>query len=134
MKFSVALKKTFTAACIYYAVISLALLLLQAIANGGFHSTAVGTLNFLLIFPFSLSISVAQAIHLHASFSAAARRLLHYLIFTLAFFLFLWLPSLNADSKPMNSLIVLLLFSVLYWLVALIVSVTKKRFHSFREE
>ncbi len=134
MKFSVALKKTFSVACIYYAVISLALLLIQAIANGGFEATAVGTLNFLLIFPFSLSISAAQTLHLHASLSGAVRRLLHYLIFTLAFFLFLWLPTINADSNPMNSLIVILLFSALYWLVVLIVSATKKRFHSFREE
>lgn len=134
MKFSVALKKTFTIACIYYAVISLALLLIQAIANGGFDSTAIGTLNFLLLFPFSLSIAAAQTLNRHANLSTAVRRLLHYLIFTLAFFLFLWLPSLNADSKPMNSLIVLLLFSGLYWLVVLIVSVTKKRFHSLREE
>ena len=134
MKFSVALKKTVTTACVYYAGISVALLIIQAIANGGLNEFAIGALEFLLLFPFSLSISAAKTINRHASFSSAARRLLHYFIFTLAFFLFLWLPTLNADSKPMNSIIVLVLFSIVYWLSFLIVSLTKKRFQGFREE
>ncbi len=134
MKFSTILKQTFTTACIYYTIISLALLLGLGIINGGFHSSAVDSLRFILIFPFSLSIAVARMINRYASFSAVWRRLLHYSIFTLAFFLFLWLPYLNADSKPINSVIVLLLFSVLYWIAYLIVSLTKKRFHALKEE
>lgn len=133
MKPSSVLKKLFTGACIYYAAFSLALLLINVILAGGAAGKIPGVLNMLLLFPFSLLLSGAEFIRKNDRLSEIVRISLHYLIFTTACILFLWLPS-NASKEFRFVLGMIVLISLLYWLVYLICRLTVKRFHSFREE
>ena len=133
MKPSAVLKKLFTVACVYYAIFTLALLITISILSGEqFSETVTFVLNLLLLFPFSLALSGAEFLRKSNRMSGAIRMLLHYLIFAAAFLLFIWLPS--APQTITNAIIVLTLFSIIYWMVCLIVYLTAKRIRNIREE
>ena len=117
----------------YYSVFSLLLLTISVIFKGGVENVGIGVLNVLLLFPFAFALSGAEFVRTSTKLSGAARMLLHYLILSAAFLLFLWLPS-NMTKNLTNGLLMLLIVTILYWLVFLICHMTVKRFHSFREE
>ena len=94
MKPSAVLKKLFTVACVYYAIFSLALLLINVILVGSTDGMVIGVLNVLLLFPFALSLSGAEFLRKSEKLSGVARILLHDLIFAAALLLFLWLSDL----------------------------------------
>ena len=133
MKPSIVLKKLFTVACVYYAIFSLALLLINAILAGGTDGMLIGVLNVLMLFPFSFSLSGADFLKGNDKMSGASKRLLHYLIFAAAFLLFLWLPS-NMAKNLTNGIFMFALFSLVYWLVYLIYRLTAKRIRNIKEE
>lgn len=133
MKPLAVLKKLFTVACVYYAIFSLALLLINVILVGSTDGMVIGVLNVLLLFPFALSLSGAEFLRKSEKLSGVARILLHYLIFAAALLLFLWLPS-NMTKSLSNGIMILLLFTLAYWLVYLIYRLTVKRIRSIREE
>ena len=133
MKPLAVLKKLFTVACVYYAIFSLALLLINVILVGSTDGMVIGVLNVLLLFPFALSLSGAEFLRKSEKLSSVARILLHYLIFAAALLLFLWLPS-NMTKSLSNGIMILLLFTLAYWLVYLIYRLTVKRIRSIREE
>ena len=133
MKPSSVLKGLFTTACIYYAIFSLVLLLISVILTGGTDGKVIGVLNVLMLFPFSFSLSGAELLRKKEDLSGVARRLLHYLIFTAAFLLFLWLPS-NTTKSLTNGLLMIVLFSLVYWIICLILHLTAKRIKGIREE
>lgn len=132
MKITKIVKTILTGACVYYAAASLILLVAKLILDGD-AGAIISVGNFLLLFPFGLSISVAQLIYRLPSLPRWGRMLLHYLISLTAFLLFLWLPS-KAQTSPSSTLVALFLLSLLYWFLYLLGRLTKKRFHSFREE
>ena len=132
MKTSNVIKNLLTGACVYYAIASLALILLRLILIGSTNGV-ISIVSFLCLFPFGLAISGAQMIYRRSSLPAWSRLLLHFLIIFLAFFLFLWLPA-QTKASPVNTLIVLFGLALVYWIVFLIVHVTVKRFRSFKEE
>ena len=125
------LKKLFTGACVYFSIFTLALLLINLFLKGT-AEIAIGVLNILLLFPFALSLSAGALIR-GSRLSGALSNFLHYLIFTAAFLLFLWLPS-NMTKNLTNGLLIFVLITLGYWLVFLIGRLTVKRFHSFKEE
>lgn len=133
MKPSTVLKKLFTAASVYYAVFSLALLLINVILTGGTDGKVIGVLNVLLLFPFSFALSSAEFLRKSNKLSGVTRMLLHYLIFAAAFLLFLWAPSKTTKNLT-NAIFMLLLFTLVYWVVYLIGHLTAKRINSIREE
>ena len=133
MKTSAIIKKLLTGACVYYSVFSLILLTVSVLFKGGIENVGIGVLNVLLLFPFAFALSGAEFVRKNTKISGAARLLLHYLILSAAFLLFLWLPS-NMTKNLGNGLMMLLIVTVLYWLIFLICRLTVKRFHSFREE
>lgn len=132
MKITGIVKTILTGACVYYTAASLILLVVKLILDGD-TGGIISVGNFLLLFPFGLSISVAQFICRLPSLPRWGRMLLHYLISLTAFLLFLWLPS-KAQTTPSSTLVALFLLSLLYWALYLLGRLTKKRFHSFREE
>ncbi len=133
MKTSVVIKRLLVGACIYYSVFSLVLLIINVILNGQVAGTALSVPNVLLLFPFSFSLSGAEFIRKSDKLSGGIRVLLHYLILSVAFLLFLWLPS-NAKKTLESALLLVLLESIIYWVVFAICRLTVKRFHSFKEE
>lgn len=128
------MKQLFTGACVYYAIASLLMILLGLLSNNGFANVkVVPVLNLVLLFPFGLLMSAGQMLLKAESLLKALRLPLHYIITLVAFFLFLLLPA-NANAKAGYYLIGLLLMSLVYWIGYLIIALTKKRFHSFKEE
>lgn len=132
MKASVILKKLFTGACVYYTVVSLAVLIASALLGGDLNGTFT-SLNYLLFFPFGLALSGAGILYRNSGLPYWGRLLLHFLITLAAFFCFLWLPS-GANSNASTVLTMLLLLSIAYWVICLIVILARKRFRSFKEE
>ena len=112
--------------CIYFTVIALLLLVISAILGNDADGTSIRVSSFLLILPCGLLISVGTQILRNDRLSRAARYFAHYLLTVLAIFLFLWLPS-NSLATPMAGFLMLLLFTVLYWIVFIIVQLIRKR-------
>ncbi len=132
MKKTTLVKKWLTDTCIWFTVITLILMIIPVILGSSLESKPY-VKQFLFILPFSLSFSAAQMLLRAKPLSSSAKRVLHYLITLLAFYLFLWLPA-KSISGFTAVLIALFLLSILYWLIFLIVFLTKKRFRSFTEE
>ena len=133
MKPSTVLKRLFTAACVYYSIFSLLLLLINVVLTGGTDGKVIGVLNVLLLFPFSFSLSGAEFLRKSSKLSGVTKMLLHYLIFTAAFLLFLWMPS-KTTKTLINAIFTLLLVTLIYWVVYLIGHLTAKRIRNIREE
>lgn len=133
MKSSTVLKKLFTVACVYYAIFSLAFLLINVILAGGADGKVISVLNVLMLFPFAFSLSGAAFLRNSAKMSNVTKRLLHYLIFAAATMLFLWLPS-NRNYSVTNGILVFVLFTLIYWLVYLIYRLTARRIRNIQEE
>ena len=124
------IKKILSDACVYYTVGTLLLYLFIAILD----STKIPSiLNVILIFPFCVSLAGARLLTHRELFSPTGRRLLHFGILELAFFLFLWLPSGVQKTFP-SALITLFWVAVIYWLAFLTVRLTVHRYRSFKEE
>ena len=133
MKFSTLIKQLLTGACVYYAIASLLLLLINILIKGSISEVAISVLNVVLLFPFGLAMSGAQMLLKSPSLPKLAGMLLHFTITLTAFLLFLLLPA-NPHAKAGYYLIALLLVAILYWIGYAVVTLTKKRFQSFREE
>lgn len=110
-----ALKKWLVNGCVYFAIISLVMIFGKLLLDGSENAGRIHTLSFLLFFPFGLSMSAAGLLLSNKRLHSALRSLLHFLITVFSLFLFLWLPS-NASAYASTGLIMLALFSVLYWI------------------
>ncbi len=124
------IRSILTKLCIYYTVTSL-IFLTVILAISGRIEGVIST-NSALMFPFSLALALADQL-LSCNLPRAARRLLHYVILLLAFYLLLWLP-INLKASPTAHFTILLLVSAVYWLILGIIRLTVYRFRSFREE
>ena len=133
MKIFAVLKKIWIGACRYYTVLSILVLLLVLAFGASLNNMMVNSLSFLLLFPFSLSLAASSVLKEQESLPPFARGLLRYLLVLAAFLLCVWLPAVPA-STLMNWVFAIVLFTLLYWAVIGIVALTKKRFHSYREE
>lgn len=120
--------------CIYFTVISLFMILLN-LALGGSDATmrGISPTAFLLFFPCGLGISTGGLLLKAKRIPAPARGLLHFFCTLLSILLFVWLPA-NPTARPSTVLIMLVAFSILYWLLFLLVHVTKKRIRSLLED
>ena len=120
--------------CIYFTVISLFMILLN-LALGGSDAAmrGISPTAFLLFFPCGLGISAGGLFLKMKRIPAPARGLLHFFCTLLSILLFVWLPA-NPTARPSTVLIMLVAFSILYWLLFLLVHVTKKRIRSLLEE
>ena len=117
------IKKILKNTCVYYTLISVALLLLGLLdGNGtlgvGFNSSA------LLFIPFSVCMALAQELLCCKSLSRAVRYLGHYAI-TLAATVVLF--SFKASFTSSNLIVLLALLTVLYWMIFGIAVLIRKR-------
>lgn len=132
MKATVILKKLLTGACFWYTAASV-IILTAAMLITGDTSGSVAAVSHLLLFPFGLALSGAGMVFRCSGLPRWARLLLHFFITLAAFFCFLWLPS-GVNINATSVFTALLLLSLAYWLICLIVILTRKRFRSFKEE
>ena len=124
-------KKWLCGACYYFTGISLFIILLfMALFN---EEQAISGSAFLLVFPASLVMSAGGLLLGVKAIPRWARNLLHYLFTLLAVFLFLWLPH-NPIASPSTVLILLAVFTLVYWLLFLLVHLIGGRIRRLMEE
>lgn len=120
-------------ACVWFSAVSLALILLNLILFSDGTASAIDSVRFLLLFPFSLCASAAGLISQSGKIPRWARVLLHYLIVVVAAMCFLWLPSVSG-VRGVTVLIMLVLFTIIYWILFGLVHLIRKRIRLLLEE
>lgn len=120
--------------CVYFTVISLLMILLNLALGGADAATRdISPTAFLLFFPCGLGISAGGLLLKATRIPAPARGLLHFACTLLSVLFFVWFPA-NPTARPSTALIMLVAFSILYWILFLLVHVIKKRIRSLLEE
>ena len=131
MKALLTLKKWLVGGCVWYAVLSLGMLLAEKMI--GSENLAVNANSFLLMFPFGLSVSGGSLLLKNKKIARWIRWISHYSITVAAFFLFLLLPA-GVSLSPASVLLLIVFLSALYWLLFLLVHIFRKRFQRIFEE
>lgn len=127
------IKKWLAGGCVYYTLVSLIMIALNFLVSGPNDSGVIHTPSFLLFLPFGLCMSAAGMLFSCKKISPIVQYLLHFVITVLSVFLFLWLPS-NAAASASTGLILLMLFSVLYWIFLGLVVWIRSRVRKLMEE
>lgn len=117
--------------CVWFTLLSVVLMVIRAITDG-IDGGIIEISRFLLLLPCGLFLAGAGIVLRHTSLSRWLRMLLHYLLTTLAFFLFLWLPG--GSHSGVQNLLALVFFTVGYALVCGVVRLTRHRYRNIREE
>ena len=117
--------------CVWFTLLALALMLIRAIVSG-IDGGIIEISRFLLLLPCGLFLSGAGLVRRQAALSGWLRLLLHYLLTTLAFFLFLWLPS--GGHTAAKNLLAIAFFTLGYALIRGLIRLICHRFRSIREE
>jgi threonine/homoserine/homoserine lactone efflux protein len=123
MKLRNFIKRLFTNTCVYFTLVSIAMILLglldKSSASGiGFNTSA------LLFIPFGILMALAQEVLCAKKLSRTARFLGHYVI-TLAAIIALF--ATKASFTATNLIILLAFLSILYWMIFGIVVLIRKR-------
>lgn len=125
------LQKWMRGACLWFTTISLCALVIGAMIPTS--APMLKITSFLLLFPFALSIAGANMLLRAGSPARWLRWLLHFGITLAAFLLFIWLPS-NTAAQPATLLLLLVLFSVIYWILFLVIHTLHVRITRLLEE
>ena len=125
------IKRLLTGTCVNFTLLALSLMLIRAIADG-LDGGIIEISRFLLLLPCGLFLAGAGTVYRHTQLAGWARLLLHYLLTTLAFFLFLWLPA--GGHTGVKNLLAIAFFTVAYAIVFAVILLTRHRFRSIREE
>jgi hypothetical protein len=115
--------------CVYFTVIALFFTTVDFLSDA---SSAISSDRFLLIFPAALTISAAGLILHNQTFPRWGRVLCHYLLTTLSIFVFLYLPT-KETVQPMMAFTMYLVFSVVYWILFLLVHIIGGRIRRLME-
>ena len=127
------LKQWMTDGCIYYTVISVLFLFISLAMGNDTDRTLVRESSFLLMLPCGLVISIGTQLLRTKKMPRWSRYLSHYLLTVLGVFLFLWLPA-DSSATPMAGFLMLVLFSVLYWLIFLVALLVRSRYRKLMED
>ena len=119
--------------CVYFTVIALLTILLNATIDEGSFTSYVQIKSFLLLFPCGLGISLAGMLRKSNLIPSTWGSFLHYLITMLSLYLFLWLPA-NPVGTFTTVLILFAAFSAIYWLIRLAVHLLGARIRALLED
>lgn len=119
--------------CVFFTILALLFLFLNATIEEGVPSSYVQIKPFLLLFPCGLGISLAGMILKSNRISSWLGKLLHYLITMLSLFVFIYLPS-NAKPSFVSVLLLFAGFSAIYWLIYLVVHLLGDRIRDLLED
>ena len=121
-------KKLLINTCVYFTLISVVILLLGLLADGGGAGGVLSTQS-LLFLPFSLLMAIAQELLRADKLARWIRFVLHYVITLLDIYLFLLLPS-SARPSSATLLVLFAILTLVYWIlfgiIALLISRVKK--------
>ena len=113
--------------CIYFTVISLLILIVQALSAQENEVSFIAPSRFLMLFPFTLAVAVADCIFMVKSMKMASKVLVHYASLAVSFYAFVCAPMNNGTSP----LAIVALITVIYFIVAtpilIIVSAKNKK-------
>ncbi len=132
MKTLQALKKWILNACVYYTFISMFFILIR-LTLGNLGDSVINYHAFLLFLPCSLGLSAAGMLSKSKALPRWFRILSHYVITLLCVILFIWLP-IGKEFKGSTALILLVVFSVLYWILFAVIHLFKGRIRRLLEE
>ena len=127
------IKKWLCGGCVYFTAISLAIILINFMVANEADFGRINTVSFLLIFPLGLCLSAAGLLLRAKQIARWVRYLSHYIITVLSAYIFLWLPS-NTAASPSTPLLMLVLFTVLYWIFFGLILLIKARIRRLMEE
>ena len=127
------LKRWLNGGCIYFTLISLLIILANLAMAGEDSLGRINTPAFLLFFPFGLALSAAELLLRNKKIARWIAYLSHYLITVASIYLFLWMPS-GTSASPSTPLLIMVLFSVLYWMVFGLVLLIRNRVRKLMEE
>ena len=86
-------KRLLTRTCVWFTLLSVVLMVIYAVRSGADGTFFIELYRYFLLLPCSLFWAGAGIVYRYTAWGAFPRLLLHYLLTTLAFFLFLWLPQ-----------------------------------------
>ena len=124
-------KKILTTTSIYFTVITAIYTLLVMVVNVSSDEILLSAEQLLLNAMFSLLAAIAWQIYRYEKMSGALRRLSHYGITILAFYLCFLLP---AGMNAAQVLIGLVAYTLLYFLVVGVIALFKSRFRANAEK
>ena len=109
------IRKILKNACVYFTALSVFIILARLLTGDASSAGVIYTISFLMLFPFGIAMALAQEI-LVSRLARWIRYLSHFAITAIAAILFLWLPS-GVTPTPATGLVLLVLFTVLYWVI-----------------
>ena len=133
MTLSRILKKTAVSSCFVYAAI---IVIYSLLVLAFFDGVGMNPVSVFWLYPFSFVASLATCIVKYTNLSKFAKNFWHFVLFTLAVVLFIFLPYGKIFS-PKVALVLFLGYCIAYLLVSVIVSIsksTKKRKSESKEE
>ena len=107
------IKKMFTAACIYFTLISAVYMLFMTFITTGDDSPAIEASRVLLFFVFSLLWALADAIRTIKAIPFPLGRIIHFVICAFGFYACFMLA---VRMTPSNTLTGIIIFSFVYWI------------------
>ncbi|MBQ9131754.1 MAG: hypothetical protein IJX62_04715 [Clostridia bacterium] len=119
--------------CVYFTLLALLMLFINIAISGGEATNYVKTGPFLLLFPCGLGIALADLLRKAKSIPGPWQRILHFAVTTLSLILFLWLPT-NPGARASTALILLAAYSLLYWIICLLIHLTVARVRRLLDE
>jgi len=119
--------------CLYFTCIVLLLLSAQAIATEDSVAKYVEPSRFLMIFPFAITVAIADMVWKAQNAKTALKLTVHYIAITAAFYVFLYLP-VQSSQNPTSPLIIIALLSVVYFICATTALVIRAKIRKKKEE
>lgn len=125
-------KRLLTRTCVWFTLLSVVLMVIYAVRSGADGTFFIELYRYFLLLPCSLFWAGAGIVYRYTAWGAFPRLLLHYLLTTLAFFLFLWLP--RGGHGGVRNLLAVAFFTVGYAIVFALIRLTRHRYRNIREE
>lgn len=113
--------------CIYFTALALLILIAQALSSDGNEVSFMAPSRFLMLFPFTLAVAVADCVFMVKDMGMASKVIIHYATLAISFYVFVCSPIKNGS----NPFALVAIISVLYFIVAtpvlIIVSAKNKK-------
>ena len=116
---------------VYFTLLAAAYSAMMMIVNVKEPEVLLRASTLLFLFLFALLAALGKSVLHLSSLSGGVRRVLHYVILTLAFYLCLLVP---AGMRAPQILVGIVLFTAVYWIVAGIVHLFAARFRKNSEQ
>ena len=121
-------------ACVYFTVTTFLISSIYWVLNTGNITSGFNLVALLLVFPFSCLFSAANWIYRHTDMQKWVRVFIHYTLTVGGAFIFLFLPNKAPTQKASASLLLFLVFTVLYAIIMGIVLGISARIHRVKRE